>query len=92
MPSRAHLDVVELLQTHAALVAAGYLANVVLESLERGDLILEDHDTVTNHADLRLAGDLAVLHVRACDKADIGYARNNMKGLSFEKGGKALCH
>ena len=63
----SYLDVVELLKTHAALVATGNLANVVLESLQRRDLILKDHDAVTDHADLRLTGDLTVLNIRARD-------------------------
>ena len=67
----AELEVIELLESNAALIALCDLAYVVLETAERGDLILINHDTVTYYADLRLTGDLTVLNVRARNEADV---------------------
>ena len=74
----SNLDVIELLKSNTALVAAHDLACVVLESLERGNLILKDHDAVTNHADLRLSCDLTVLNIASRNRTDVG----NVNGLT----------
>ena len=71
-------DVVELLEADTALVSCSNLADVVLEAAQRCDLVLEDHDAVTYDTDLCLSGNLSVLHVRACDKADV----RHVNGLS----------
>ena len=84
LESIALSDVVELLDADTALVALGYLLNVVLEATERGDLILEDNYTVTNDTDLRLTGDLTVLDIASCDNADTGYA-NGLSDLRMAK-------
>ena len=67
----SELEVVELLESDTALVALRDLAYVVLKTAERGDLILVNHDTVADYADLRLTGDLTVLNVRARNEADV---------------------
>src|SRR5260370_15256788 len=46
------LEVVVVLQTDTALKALGHVANVVLESLEAGDLAIEHHNRVAHQADL----------------------------------------
>ncbi len=48
----ALLDVIEALETDTALIALHNLTGIVLEAFEGGNLILEDHDAVTDNADL----------------------------------------
>ena len=69
----ALLDVVELLEVQAALVAGGDLLDRVLEALEGGEMALVDDDAVTHDARLAGALDLAVGDVAAGDGADIGH-------------------
>ena len=68
----ALLDVVEVVNADAALIARGNLPGVILEALEGSDLALMNHDAVANNAHLRIAGYLALLHIRARDGADAG--------------------
>ena len=55
----ADLDVVELLDLHAALVAGGDLLDVVLEAAQGGQIALVDDDVVAQDAHLAAALDLA---------------------------------
>src|SRR5688572_3881384 len=58
----ANLDVVEVLEAHAALEAGLDLGDIVLEALERGELAFPHHDVVAQQARLgvALARDAAV--------------------------------
>ena len=56
----ADLDVVEVLQAHAAFVALDHFAGVVLEALEGADLAGVDHHAVAEQAHAGVTGDLAV--------------------------------
>ena len=75
----ANLDIVEFFKTDTALVAGSHFAGIVLKSLKRGNLILKDHNAVTNNADLRLTGNLTVLNIGACNGANVGY----VNGLAY---------
>ncbi len=48
----ADLDIIELFKSDTAFVALCHFLGVVLEALERGDLILENDHAVTKDADL----------------------------------------
>ena len=71
-------DIIELLNANTAFVTLVNLLNVVLETAERGNLILKDNDTVTDNTDGGLTGDLTASDVASCDNADTG----NLNGLS----------
>src|SRR5437016_6806867 len=66
----AGLQVLEVGEADAALVAGLDLAHVVLESLERRDGAGPDDDTLAQEADLRAPRDHTVLDVAAGDGAD----------------------
>ena len=68
----ARLDVAELLQGDAALVAAGDFLHAVLEALEGSDLTFVDHDAVTHQAHGIGRGDLALLDADTGGDADAG--------------------
>ena len=68
----AFLDVGKLCQSNAALVALGHFLGVVLEALQRCDLVLRDDDAVTDDTHLAVAGDLAAGDTAACNGADVG--------------------
>ena len=68
------MDIVVLLQTDTALVALCHFLHVVLETLQRGDLVFEDHHAVADDADLGLTGYLTVGDIGAGDHAHIGNA------------------
>src|SRR5262245_18563669 len=59
----AGLEVLEIRQADAALVAGLHLADVVLEAPQRGDGALPDDRALAKEPDLGAAGDRAVLHV-----------------------------
>src|ERR671933_2428604 len=61
----AFLEVVEVVEGDAALVALGYLAHVVLEALERGDRAVVDDRAPPQQAHVRVAGDPALRHHEA---------------------------
>ena len=67
----AFLDVVEAFQTDTAFVALNDFLCVILEALEGGDLIFEDHDTVTDDTDLGLTCDLTVKDIGTGNRTDI---------------------
>ena len=75
-PARYFEELCKLREDHGGntvIKAGGNLAHVVLEAAQRGNLVFVDDDTVTDYADLRLTGDLAVLYVGAGNEADVRY-------------------
>ena len=69
----AFLDVVELLDGQAALVAGQNLLGLILEALQGGQHTLVDDDAVPDQPDLTvLALELTVLHVAACHGTHAG--------------------
>src|SRR5947207_10924869 len=89
----ALLEVLEVGQADAALVARLHLADVVLEALERSDGAVPDHDPVAQEADLRAARDRAVADVAAGNLADprhredlphLGFARDHFGELGLQ--------
>src|SRR5438445_8882739 len=61
----AFLNIVELLQAHAALEPFQHFPDVLLEAAQRADAAFIDHDPVTNQARLGPADDAARGHVAA---------------------------
>ena len=64
----ADLEVLEVVEADAALVARLHLARVVLEAAQAGDLARVDDDVVAHQAGRRVAGDLAVGDEAAGDR------------------------
>src|SRR5699024_12628969 len=65
---RSLLDVGELLQGDAAVVAVGHFPHVVLKAPQGGHLVVGHDDAVPHHAHLGVAGDLAADDVAANDQ------------------------
>src|SRR5699024_7560972 len=74
---RSLLDVGELLQSDAAVVAVGHFPHVVLKAPQGGHLVVGHDDAVPHHAHLGVAGELAADDVAANDHAHVG----NLVGL-----------
>src|SRR5690349_23025646 len=68
----AHFDVVEVLDSHAALEALADLAHVVLEALQRRQRPVVHLDAVADHADAAGARNHAAAHEAAGDRSDLG--------------------
>src|SRR5262245_59776306 len=66
----AFLDVGEVLEDDAALLAVEDLAHVVVVAAQRGDLPVVDDGAVAHEAGLRAARDAALDDLRAGDRAD----------------------
>src|SRR5215212_7889396 len=69
----ALLDVVEVLDTDAALEALAHRADIVLEALERADRAVVHDRTIAHNAHTVVARDLAPGDVAARDRADPRY-------------------
>src|SRR5690606_23851483 len=69
----AHLDVVVVLDAHAALVATLHLAYVVFETLERRKLPVVDDHRVAHEPHLVVAVDASFGDVAPGDGADFGH-------------------
>src|ERR671917_1763987 len=70
----AVLDVVEVLQADAALVALAHLGDVVLEAAQGADAALPRDDAVADEAGARVAADDAVGDAAAGDDARLRHA------------------
>src|SRR5690606_14742194 len=90
----ALLEVLEVGEADAALVAGGDLGDLVLDALERLDLALPDHRALTEEAHLGATGDDAVQHVATGDPthgrhpedlAHLGVARDHLFVLRREQ-------
>src|SRR4051812_21854565 len=97
----ALLEVLEVAEADAAFEALLHLAGVVLETLQRRDLTVPDHDAIAQEPDARAAGDHAVLHVAtghpadARDRehlADLGVAGDDFLELGLEHADQRLLH
>src|SRR5471030_2845227 len=67
----ALLEIGELRDLDAALEVLGHFADVVLEAAERFEFAVPDDGRVADDADLRIADELAGLHVATRDRADL---------------------
>ena len=67
----ARLEVLEAVETDAAVEAGAHLGGVVLEAAQRSDLALVDDPAVAHQADGGGARDDAVDDVAAGDRADL---------------------
>ena len=67
----ALLDVIEVLDAHAALLPGAHFVDIVLEAPQRAELAGVDHDAVAQQMDLRALGDAAFLNHAAGDGSDL---------------------
>src|SRR5437764_6911447 len=68
----AGLHVLIILKGHAAFLAGGYLARIVLEALELAELAFVHHHAVADEPHIGAALHRAVGHAAAGDVADLG--------------------
>lgn len=72
----ADLDVVEVFEADAALVALEDFADVVLEAAERGNLAVVHNHAVAEQTDAGVTGELAVDDMAARDGADLRHGED----------------
>ncbi len=75
----AFFDIIEFFQSYTAFIARCNFLDIVLETAERGNLVLKYNYAVAHYSYLSGAGNLAVLNIRACDGSDAG----NMDSLAY---------
>ena len=65
----AFLDIIVVLNAHAALIRGCNFLHIVLEALEGIQVALVEYDAVTDYANLSVTLNLAVLYIAACNRA-----------------------
>ena len=97
----AFLDIIVVLDAHAALIRGCNFLHIVLEALEGIQVTLVEYDAVTDYANLSVTLNLAVLYIAACNRACAGdlehltnlcVAENNFLELRLEHALHGLLH